>query len=93
MPEISCEYRLNACSTSFVASKGSVGLKSKKLETEVKIKVEPVDDDVEMGELTATSNDFSLCNLFNLSNFSSQLGLSGELSAQRSAGYKSGAGV
>lgn len=38
---------------SIVASKRSfVGLNSKKLETEVRIKVEPVDDDVVMGEFT-----------------------------------------
>lgn len=35
----------------FVASKSSVGLNSKKLKTDAKIKLEPVDDDVVMGEL------------------------------------------
>lgn len=37
-------------SINIVASKRSVGLNSKKMEKEVKIKVEPVDDDVVMGE-------------------------------------------
>lgn len=35
----------------FVASKRNVGVNSKRLNSEVKIKVEPVDDNVVMGEL------------------------------------------
>lgn len=38
-------------SCSFVANKRSIGVDSKKLNTEIKIKTEPVDDDVAMGEL------------------------------------------
>lgn len=40
----------------FVANKSSVESNSKKLEADVKVKLEPVDDDVVMGECSSLPN-------------------------------------